>query len=335
MSHLPAGLVDVERFLCAFDRAQRCPYCHEELEQDRAPLAACTACKTLLHATCALQHGGCTTSGCARAAAGVPHRETPRGRPVAPVRVAPLVGVVALCGAGAWFLGLQLAALFPATPPPPVVITVSPPPPPPPPPQPVVSLQVERVEVSSGALVLGGRVLVEGVAERPRTLAVVVGHQRAELTWVQGTANPWIGQFSARLSRSPGSHTIGVEAWLDGIVSRQSLQIDVPGRAVQPTPPAPIVCSIGSAPAAAPVALHAPEVTDNDTVLIRGRVLGVPSARIELSVDQGDRFVWEAQQPGEFQGAVTVSGRGRHTIQVAVTLPDGRTGSASCQVVRR
>jgi hypothetical protein len=243
---------------------------------------------------------------------------------------------VALCGAGAWYVGLQLGALFGALPPPPPVVIHVPPPPPP-----ILlasaALQVEQIQVSPGRVDLAGRLAVDGTATRPE-LALVVGGYRLQHAWVEGTARPWIATFAATLELPPGPRAVDLQLLQLDVrggspsIAGQSIQVVVPER---PRMVEPVVVSIGSAPGPALVAIQAPELTDSDTVLLRGWVRSVASARISLGVDGTEAFTWESQAAGEFQGAVTVSGRGRHTIQVTVTLPDGRSGTASCAVVRR
>lgn len=44
--------------------AQRCPYCHDGVEQRENPLTRCTGCSAVFHAECVPQGGACTTLGC-------------------------------------------------------------------------------------------------------------------------------------------------------------------------------------------------------------------------------------------------------------------------------
>jgi hypothetical protein len=43
---------------------RRCPFCRETLPADREGLMVCTECRTLHHADCFLEAGGCTVFGC-------------------------------------------------------------------------------------------------------------------------------------------------------------------------------------------------------------------------------------------------------------------------------
>src|SRR5205814_1356715 len=54
----------VERYLWLEGNAPRCPYCHVDIAEGETGLTACDRCKTLHHAACFAEHGGCTLLGC-------------------------------------------------------------------------------------------------------------------------------------------------------------------------------------------------------------------------------------------------------------------------------
>jgi hypothetical protein len=54
----------VERYLWLEGNAPRCPYCHVDIPEGAPDLAACERCRTLHHAACFAEHGGCTLLGC-------------------------------------------------------------------------------------------------------------------------------------------------------------------------------------------------------------------------------------------------------------------------------
>lgn len=54
----------VERYLWLEGNAPRCPYCHVDIAEGETDLVACDRCRTLHHAGCFSEHGGCTLLGC-------------------------------------------------------------------------------------------------------------------------------------------------------------------------------------------------------------------------------------------------------------------------------
>jgi hypothetical protein len=60
----PAVGALVERFLWLEGSAPRCPYCHVDIAENEGGLAACERCRTIHHAACFAEHGGCTLLGC-------------------------------------------------------------------------------------------------------------------------------------------------------------------------------------------------------------------------------------------------------------------------------
>ncbi len=45
-------------------RGIRCPFCRDSVEPEQSDLSACTECRTLHHAACLAEAGGCTIFGC-------------------------------------------------------------------------------------------------------------------------------------------------------------------------------------------------------------------------------------------------------------------------------
>ena len=83
------------------DRAARCPFCHDALDDPRE-LVACEGCRTLLHGECHAEHGGCPILGCGHQAA----QRAPRG----PSKVAPGGGPGGADGTDGGAAGLALRA---------------------------------------------------------------------------------------------------------------------------------------------------------------------------------------------------------------------------------
>lgn len=336
-STLPPGLVHVERFQVAFDRDQRCPYCHAGLESDRAALAACTACRTLIHVTCAEHHGGCTTRGCLRGRgdSGRREAEAPRRAPLDPGRRWPLVLLVLLCGGATWALGQRVAGLIDPAP------VVVPPPP----------VAVRRVQMSvvgwwegtarrDGTMLARGRVELQGDGADTTLASVSVGGPHLgrlaqRVQWSRQPGGVWRGDFTQAVPIQPGANLFTVEADYPGLAPSVTL-LRAEGVVAQPpvTPVVPVVL-IGPDPAPALVSVVAPARTGEETLFLRLRVSAqLAWARIEVIGPRGERLTYDAARPGETMSVVTLPGPGAHSIEVRVTLPDGRTAVARHVVVR-
>lgn len=313
---LPAGLAHVERFQVAFDREQRCPYCRAELERDRAALAVCLACRTLLHVTCAEHHGGCTTVGCRAGRRDAPRAPEPRRAPVQPGRLAPLLLAVLLCGGAAWALGGQLARLFPA----PVA---------PRPPAQVIGLQVQPHQDGQGIRLVGA-VALSREPERFE-LDLTLDGLPVTVSWCGGRT---VG-FSCLVPTPPSGmtrrHVLRAALAGDPPVVQA---VDVVAAPLPERPPC--VVSLGPTPAPAAVMIQAPAATGDETLFLAATVSrAIAWARITVRGPGGQTLAWEAALPGEVQAAVTLPGRGQHAVEVEVTLPDGRSAVARHVVLRR
>lgn len=319
---LPPGLAHVERFQVAFDRDQRCPYCRSELERDRAALAVCLACKTLLHVTCAEHHGGCTTVGCVRGRQDAPRAPEPRRAPAEPGRLAPLLLAVLLCGGATWLLGGQLARLWPAGGPPPAA-----------------RARVDGLEVRAhqeGALIrLVGAVALSREPERFE-LSLTLDGTPVPVSWCGGRS---VG-FSCLVPTPPTGmtrrHVLRASLAGDPPVVQAVDVMVAPARAVVEPARVPCVVSVGPTPAPAAVMIQAPDATEEETLFLGATVSrAIAWARITVRGPGGQTLAWEAALPGEVQAAVTLPGPGQHVVEVEVTLPDGRSAVARHQVWRR
>lgn len=337
-STLPPGLVPVERFQVAFDRDQRCPYCHAGLESDRAALALCMACQTLIHATCAEHHGGCTTRGCARArreghGSGRAEGRRPDDRsqgPLSPGRRWPLVLTVLLTGTVGWWGGTQVAPWFAGGDPvPPIPVPVR---------QADVRLldwRVDQVALDNSTRV-AGTIQLFGPADRGGVRVWISDlarwTQSVPVRWGPGSLGP-VGDFELPIALLPGQNRLRVTIqYQDRPASTADLEVW--GHAPADTR-LPLI-RIGPTPVDALVSVVAPSVTGDDSLLLRIRVAqSVPQARIEISGPSGEQLTYDAQRPGQTMSVVSLPGPGRHRIGVRVTLPDGRTASAVHLVERR